>query len=70
MSRATLIYKIKDEAENNKQLLKKSQKVAWLLANKKRADKREIKINKLPKYKKFLIIKLRKITNYLINKWI
>lgn len=69
-ARGTYLYSIKDEAKIKKELEKNAILISRLKTADKKAKRRESAINKLPKWKKWLIIKLRQITNTLIDKWI
>lgn len=69
-SRASGMYRIKDEDEIEKELHKMIEQYAALKRVHKDADIREKKICKLPKWKQSVILRLRKTTNKLIGKWI
>ncbi len=69
-SRGTFIYKIKDEEKIQEDLKKAEAHYFYLKQNEERLNKINHKMNKLPKYKKFIIVKLRQLANYLLKKWI
>lgn len=69
-SRATGIYRIKDEDKIDREILRSGENYLHNIRRWRIADEREAKINRLPKMKKWIIISLRRIANYLIKKWL
>lgn len=68
-SRASGLYKIKNEKEFIDESKKEGQLMFILKERYRKSTRRETKINKLPKYKKLIIITLRKILNHFIEIW-
>lgn len=69
-ARATEIYKVTDEKEISEKMEKIDKEYWEMLAVRNKLSEREKKINNLPKFKKYVILKLRQIANKLANKWI
>lgn len=69
-ARGTNVYKIKDEAQIEKELNKSIHEFFIQKKRLEEGNKRENKIGKLPKWKRRIIIGLRRVVNYLLSKWI
>ena len=68
-ARATGVYKIKNEGKLKEQKEKSIKHINKLITKKKELGQRESKIYRLPKWKRWMIKTLRRLTKKLIKIW-